>query len=183
MAALVCIALSVGVQFYRAGCVFIATGGSVVDAYNYLRDTRNEILERRYLDNLDSVYGTQNYLIDSSKKVNSRCTFQQANKGAMDDDIKDGYDFIEIERAMEAYENESRDVSVNIMQLKRAKMLVVSRDRKNTANGCITGIIPKFTYDATQFTMLKWILVGHLTFQLFTILWVVYASRFRLYAH
>lgn len=111
MAALVCIALSVGVQFYRAGCVFIATGGSVVDVYNYLRDTRNEILDRRYLDNLDSVYGT-------TTKVNSRRTFQQSNKEAMDDDIIDGYDFIETERAVEAYENESRDVSVNIMQLK-----------------------------------------------------------------
>lgn len=109
MAALVYIAGSIGVHFYRAGCVFVATRGSITESFNYLWETRNQILEQRYLERLPSLYDDLN-----SNSVNTsrdRCIQCTSNKDAMEDDIQSSYDFISVESAVEA-ENYWRDVSI-----------------------------------------------------------------------
>ena len=68
MAALVCIAYSVGVHFYRAGCVFIRSGGSIQECWQYLSDQRIELLNQRYLEQLDRIYPKNSLGAASSKK-------------------------------------------------------------------------------------------------------------------
>lgn len=107
MAALVCIAYSIGVHFYRAGRVFISTRGSFTESLNYLCETRNQILEQRYLERLPSLY--DNRVNNSENK--DRCMEFTSNKVSMENDIQSSYDFISIESAVEATENYYRDVS------------------------------------------------------------------------
>lgn len=109
MAALVCIAYSVGVHFYRAGCVFYQSGGSLNETFNYLLAIRNEILDQEYLEHLDEIYALPNNTNQSNKQINRH---QRRDKlrtsketGAMSADGDICSDFIAIEKAEEATEN------------------------------------------------------------------------------
>lgn len=110
MAALVCIAYSLGVHFYRVGRVFIDSGGSITETIEYLENIRNEILDQRYLDHLDNIYGDNKKSIeDNQERINRRNIKYYEN---MNIDAQQSCDFIAIETAVEATENELREVSI-----------------------------------------------------------------------
>lgn len=112
MAALVCIAYSVGVHCFRAGRVFCDTGGSIFATINYLQAVRNEILNQEYLQHLDRIYEhrEQQLQFDARKRSANRVATMEA-----DEVIRD--DFIAIERAVEATENGLRSVSSEILRV------------------------------------------------------------------
>lgn len=117
MAALVCIAYSIGVHFYRASRVFCETGGSFHGAINYLIDVRNETLDNLYLQRLDEIYGQPKSRGELYQ--NKRKNYLLENKPTMDADEQSCNDFIAIETAIEATENELRGVSENIIVIQQ----------------------------------------------------------------
>lgn len=118
MAALVCIAYSLGVHCYRVGRVFIESGGSISKTVNYLENIRNESLDQRYLNDLDRIYadGTKDIAINKGR-VSRRYNNYLQYCDNMDCNTESSFDFITVEAAVEATENELRGVSIdNVMQ-------------------------------------------------------------------
>lgn len=118
MAALVCIAYSLGVHFYRVGRVFIESGGSIAETVNYLENIRNESLDQRYLNNLDRIYGDATKDIAANTgRVSRRYNNYLQYCDNMDYNAESSFDFIAVETAVEATENELRGVSIdNVIQ-------------------------------------------------------------------
>lgn len=110
MAAFICITYSISIHLYRAGCIFLQSGASIAETFNYFKNIRNQIQITRYLDNIDAIY-EQEHLCQTFN-LSNQCVICRKNKSVKMCDIVTGsVDFNQIERAQEAIENGNRQVS------------------------------------------------------------------------
>lgn len=101
MATLVFFAYAASVQLYRITCVLVTSRFSIRKCVNYICETRQKHLDRRYLDSIDIVYGL--HLICANRRANGiECVVCKKRKSQMY--AKETDEFIEIERCEEAFE-------------------------------------------------------------------------------
>lgn len=111
MAAFICITYSISIHLYRAGSIFLQSGASIAETFNYFKEIRNNILTTRYLDNIDAIYERE-HLRPTFNLNTDQCVICRKIKSAkMCDVVTGSVDFLQIERAEEAIENGNRQVS------------------------------------------------------------------------
>lgn len=116
MAAFVCIAYSLVVDVYQVGVVFVQSGCSVGKCINYIKDIREDLLAKRYLECIDRSYdrsANENYCqLNGVQCVNCRGQRKQKtdDKMMICEGCNEVEGFVAVERAEEAFEIISNQV-------------------------------------------------------------------------